>query len=135
MKKIFIFDRDEQKRLIAEYHNSLIGGTGIKRCISKICEKYYCKEMKYETKKYVSGFKPETPIKLTKSNEITYTYDDYATEFKNMFKITHQIAAENLVESRQVNKKYYDKRINEAHFKRGDLVLVNKQDGTKMDRL
>lgn len=49
-----IFDRDEQKRLIAEYHNSLIGDhTGIKRCISKICEKYYWKGMKYEIKKYI----------------------------------------------------------------------------------
>lgn len=55
-EKIVVFDRSEQKRLISEFHSSLVGGMhlGVKKSIKKLCSIYYWKGMKREIKDSIS---------------------------------------------------------------------------------
>lgn len=70
------------------------------------------------------------PSSLTKTPEFKYTYDDYIDEITLKFQKSREIARNNIIQSKHINKKYYDKNINSSDYNIGDKVyLLNEQVG------
>lgn len=82
------------------------------------------------------GFTAELPAVFKRNPEPIYNMEDYYFELRNKLQVCHKIARENLIKSKEYNKKYYDKSINPVVFKVGDQVLVkNEAKNGKLDEL
>lgn len=79
----------------------------------------------YET---LFGHKPYLPNTITEEPSITYSYDDYITNLKQKLNTTQKIARENIIQSKETSKRYYDHKLNPHKYKVNDLVyILNKQ--------
>ncbi|KAK9687374.1 Integrase zinc binding domain [Popillia japonica] len=63
------------------------------------------------------GHKAYLPSSITQEPVFRYTYDDYIQSLQNRLNISFKIAKENLINSKQRSKHYYDKRSNATEFK------------------
>lgn len=79
------------------------------------------------------GVKATIPSTLTKNPDILYTYDDYLYELRHKMQTSHELARENLIESKNQNKKYYDKYTHPQIFHIGDKVLLENPTHKKLD--
>lgn len=80
----------------------------------------------YTPHELVFGFKQEIPTHLTKP-KLSYNYDNYADSVRNNIAKALEIARENLMNKKILNKKYYDENTKELDIKIGDLVLMKNQ--------
>jgi len=64
------------------------------------------------------------PTALTCPPKLTYTYDDYVSEFKKRLRAAHQVAKANMQEEKVKSKECYDKKANISTFRAGDKVLL-----------
>lgn len=82
---------------------------------------------KFTPYELVFGFSPTLPTSITQKPEFKYTYDDYIEDLKLKLNTSNLIAKQNLIKSKETNKKYYDKNTSHEIYKIGDLVyLVNE---------
>lgn len=79
----------------------------------------------------VFGFKPTIPTSITKEPEVQYCFDDYLTELKNKLQTSHQIARNNLIETKEKSKNFYDRKTKSIQFKKDDLVYLKKRNTNK----
>ena len=87
---------------------------------------------KFTPYELVYGRKPEIPSALTAPVEFRYTYDDYVEELKLKLREAHECARKNLIESKEINKYYFDKKTEDVDYKVGDFVyLQNNQSKTR----
>lgn len=90
----------------------------------------------YTPHQLLYGFQPIVPSNLKRKPEPVYTYDDFANELRYKLQKAHEIARENLVESKLNNKLYYDKKAKLDKYEVGDLILIrNNAPKTKLDDL
>jgi hypothetical protein len=61
-----------------------------------------------------------------------YNYDDYYHELRYKLQNAHAFARENLIQSKETNKKYYDRKTNILHLEIGDLVLLENNTHGKL---
>lgn len=89
----------------------------------------------YAPQELLFGFAAEIPVNLTRNPTPVYNYDSYISELRFRLQHSYKRARENLTKRSLENKKYYDKRLNDAKFELGDLVnhLKEKKDH-KFDR-
>lgn len=68
------------------------------------------------------------PSEITNKNIPVYNYENYAHELRQKLKNCHDLARENLIKSKEQNKKYYDQHQekNVMELGKNDLVLVLK---------
>lgn len=79
------------------------------------------------------GCKATIPSELKAPATFKYTYDDYIDNLLIKFQKSHEIAKQNLIKSKNINKNYYDKKANKVKFKVGDKVLLINQQ-TKINK-
>lgn len=72
---------------------------------------------KFSPFELVFGYKANLPSSITKSPDFKYTYDDYIDELTLKLQKSHEIARNNLLDSKEVNKKYYDRKTNDVQHK------------------
>ncbi|KAG7309734.1 hypothetical protein JYU34_004231 [Plutella xylostella] len=65
--------------------------------------------------------------------EPLYNRDNYALELKYRLQKAHCDAHQNLVKSKETRKIHYDSYVKPVTYKKGDLLLVKNETGTKMD--
>lgn len=65
--------------------------------------------------------------------EPLYNFDDYPLEFKYRLQRAQAEAKQNVITSKIRRKKCYDVNINPLNYKEGDLILVRKETGSKLD--
>lgn len=68
--------------------------------------------------------KPRLPSTLTQTPEFHYTYDDYVQDLKLRMIKSYEIARENSIQSKNTNKRYYDKNTSRLTYHIGDLVYL-----------
>lgn len=90
---------------------------------------------KYTPFELVFGKKCQIPSNLIKTVQPLYNPDNYALELKYRLQIAHKDAKENLLKSKELRKKYYDKLSNSVTYKKDDLVLIKSETGKKFDNL
>lgn len=73
------------------------------------------------------GYNPEIPSSLPKPQTSQYTFDDYAKEIKFKIQKSINIARQNLLQSKELSKQYFDKNAKITEFKIGDLVLLKNE--------
>lgn len=64
------------------------------------------------------------PSSITQEPEFKYTYDDYISSLKNKLNVSFKLVKENLINSKNKSKEYYDKKSNSVEFKVNDLVCI-----------
>lgn len=69
------------------------------------------------------GFKIKIPTNLTKP-KLTYNYENFADMTRNNIARALELAKENLYNSKEKNKKYYDRNVRDIDININDLVLV-----------
>lgn len=82
----------------------------------------------YTPNELIYGYKLTLPTNLKRRPEPVYTYDDYLSELRYKLQKAHTLARENLIESKNNNKKYYDKKTLSVSYKIGDQVLLTNED-------
>lgn len=65
---------------------------------------------KFTPYELIFGVKPQLPSNITQQAQFKYTYDDYVDELTLRLRRSREIARENLLKSKQVNKNNYDKK-------------------------
>lgn len=79
---------------------------------------------KFSPFELIFGIKPNLPSSITRTPEFKYTYDDYVSELTLKLQKSHEIAKQNLIESKEKNKTYYDRNIKNIEFKVNDKVYL-----------
>lgn len=83
---------------------------------------------KFSPYELIFGIKPSLPSSITSQPQFKYSYDNYLDDLKLKLQKSHQIAKDNLVKSKEINKKYYDKNSKITNYTVGDMVfLTNEQ--------
>lgn len=82
---------------------------------------------KFTPHEILYGFKAEIPNSLQKQPEVVYNYDNYAFDLKNKLQNSYQLAKDNLIISKEISKKYYDKNSKPSQYKIGDKVLLEQK--------
>lgn len=77
------------------------------------------------------GIKANLPNSLTTYPEFQYYYEDYVEEMLNKMKQSRQLARENSLQAKEINKTYYDKTATKKQFEIGDLVLLTNEQTMK----
>lgn len=73
----------------------------------------------------VYGKEVDIPSNLKTNPNPIYNYDNYASILKNRLKLAHEIAKDNIIKSKNQNKRRYDKtHNNEIFYERGDKVYI-----------
>lgn len=80
---------------------------------------------KFTPYELVFGYKPDLPSSITRDPQFKYTYDSYIDQLKLKLNKTQQIARENLIKSKEISKKYYDKNTTPRTYNIGDKVLLS----------
>lgn len=70
------------------------------------------------------GFSADLPTSLSKPPEPIYNHENYFNILKYKIRKTHQIARKNLMDSKRVTKRYYDRRTNQITYSIGDKILL-----------
>lgn len=92
-------------------------------------------ETKYSPFELVFGKLCNLPNNLQNDVDPLYNYNSYPLELKFRLQKAHKDARDNLLESKNIRKLYYDKKSNPAHYKIGDLILLKNQIGNKLDKI
>lgn len=79
---------------------------------------------KYTPYELVFGYLPRLPTSITQPPEFHYTYDDYIQDLKMKLNKSYEIAKQNIHESKETNKRYYDKNASREDYQIGDLVYL-----------
>jgi hypothetical protein len=79
------------------------------------------------------GVKAIIPSSMSKKPEAIYNYDDYYYELRHKMQSAHEYAHENLIKSKEINKKYYDSYVNPHTFHVGDKVWLENPTHKKLD--
>lgn len=79
---------------------------------------------KYTPYELVFGYLPRLPTSITQPPEFHYTYDDYIQDLKMKLNKSYEIAKQNIHESKETNKRYYDKNASHEDYQIGDLVYL-----------
>lgn len=68
------------------------------------------------------------PSEITNRTAPVYNYENYAHELRQKLKSYHDLARENLIRSKEWNKKYYDQHQDKTttNLNKNDLVLILK---------
>lgn len=82
---------------------------------------------KYMPFELLFGYKPQIPHSFLKDPEPLYTYDDYVKELKYRMQFSNKIAKNNIINSKEKSKDYYDKYTNSVQFFIGDRVLLKNE--------
>lgn len=144
IKKIFTTPYRPQSNQIERFHRTL--GSYMKAFVQKEqdqwCEYIDFAVFAYNSSHNIStGYSPfelvygrpvKLPTEITRRTIPTYNYENYAHELRRKLKFYYDLAKENLIKAKEVNKKGYDKNRDKdiLHFKKNDLVLItnlNKQ--------
>lgn len=80
----------------------------------------------YTPHELLYGFHAEIPSSLKKDPEVSYNYENYASELKARLQQSHKMARENLVKHKEKSKTHYDQATKPKPFVIGDKVLVRK---------
>lgn len=67
--------------------------------------------------------------------EPLYNPDSYPLELKFRLQKALSDAKDNLIQSKEVRKNSYDKKMNSVKYRSGDLVLLKNQIGDKLDKI
>lgn len=87
----------------------------------------------YSPHELVFGYRLLLPSNLKKKPDPVYNYDDYLSELKFKMQIAHQLARDEILKSKLVNKSFYDDNPKPLKLKVGDKVLITNEDRkTKM---
>lgn len=70
------------------------------------------------------GHSANLPSSLTSPPGFKYTYEDYLDELFLKLRKSHTLAKEHLVESKNINKKYFDRNAKLLKFDVGDKVYM-----------
>lgn len=70
------------------------------------------------------GYKPVIPSSISSSPEFRYTYDSYCDQLKYRLNKSHDIAKENLINSKNKSKENYDNKIQNPEYKVNDSVFL-----------
>lgn len=73
------------------------------------------------------GRKANVPSCFKREVEPVYNTDDYVLDLKYRLQEMHQIARQNIVKSKLIAKKYYDRNARPFNVKEGDLVLIRDE--------
>lgn len=93
---------------------------------------------KYSPHELVFGYKPTLPSSLLNEPEFRYTYEDYVDQLKYRLNKSFEIAKNNILNSKEKSKLYYDRNVNEYNYKIGDMVLLKDETnklGKKLSKL
>lgn len=91
---------------------------------------------KYTPHFLVYGFDVEIPSNLKVNPNPIYNYENYASILRNRLKTAHELAKQNILASKEHNKKYYDRKKHPENFSVGDMVLVlNENKNHKFEEL
>lgn len=82
---------------------------------------------KYSPHELLYSYKLLLPSNMTSKPDPVYNYDDYYAELKFKLQTAHQNAREHLMESKLLNKVYYDKNTKVSEYKLGDKVLLTNE--------
>lgn len=70
------------------------------------------------------GRKAHLPTSMNRTPEIVYNYDCYLTNLKNKLQISHALARDNFLQSKEKSKLLYDRNAVETTYSVGDQVLL-----------
>lgn len=79
------------------------------------------------------GFKANMPISICRNPEVVYNYNDYYYELRFKLQNAYKEARENLIESKQKNKKQFDSKTNVLKLQIGDKVLLRNENAKKLE--
>lgn len=83
---------------------------------------------KYTPYELLFGHKPIVPASVVSAPEFRYTYESYCENLKYRMNKSHEIARENLLNSKFKSKEAYDSKIKRFEYRKNDLVyLENNQ--------
>jgi len=80
------------------------------------------------------GRRARIPGQLQRKS-VTYNYDDIVCDIKNKLQTCHEIARENLMQTKQHRVAQQAVKINMPHFQVGDKVLLRNENDKKLDPL
>jgi His(2)-Cys(2) zinc finger./Integrase core domain. len=89
----------------------------------------------YTPYELVFGNKPELPTSILREPEFKYTYDNYLDDLTLKLRKSREIARNNISDSKQRNKVYYDRKIKNVEFKVGQRVYLLREQFDKSRKL
>lgn len=90
---------------------------------------------KFSPYELVFGSKPILPSSLTKEPEFLYTYDNYVDQLKYRLNKSHEIAKNNILDSKQKSKITYDKKVKNPLYNVGDKVYLENNKSRQCKKL
>lgn len=81
------------------------------------------------------GREPIFPAVITRKPQPIYNYDDYISELRYKLQSSATQARANMIQAKEMNKVYYDRKTKERTFEIGDLVLVRNPSSDKTEEL
>lgn len=78
------------------------------------------------------GEKAVIPSSIIKNQTPVYNYEDYYCELRHKLYDAARFARENLIQSKNKSKTYYDRKLNELNLEIGDLVLLENKTNRKL---
>ena len=79
----------------------------------------------------IFGNEAKIPSSLQDEPKFSYSYDDYIEDLKIRLQTSWKTAKENLLQSKETSKTYYDNKIVNPSFKVGDKVLLLNEQSKK----
>lgn len=76
--------------------------------------------------------KATQPASIYQNPAPVYNYDDYYFELRHKLQEAHKFARENLIQSKNKSKTYYDRKTNNLTLQIGDLVLLENMTNKKL---
>lgn len=73
------------------------------------------------------GFTAELPTNLTRAPEPIYNHENYFYKLKYKIQKAHEISRKNLLASKHISKRYYDRNCRDIVFEVGDLVFLENE--------
>ena len=89
----------------------------------------------YTPYELIFGIKATLPSSILKPPEFHYSYDDYLINLTYKLRKTRELAKNLLIESKQRNKIYYDKKTKSKDYKIGDKVYLKVEQFQKSKKL
>jgi len=72
----------------------------------------------------VHGFKSEVPSALRETPNVQYNYGDYLAELRGRLQLTHEVARQKLISSKERSKEYCDENSETMEIQTGQKVLL-----------
>lgn len=82
------------------------------------------------------GYNLEIPSNIKRKPDPVYSYDDYLTELRYKLQVAHELARDQQITTKQINKYYYDNNTTTKAYQVGDKILIiNNDPKTKLHDL